>query len=555
MPTLTIGDKRVTVGEEFMQLSPDQQHATVDEIAQQLGVGATAPAPIDPRERAAQVSALPVDQREQPSEAAMRSPLGNLAQTKGQSFGQGFADTGGMGFADEAGAFVGSKLTGNSYDDTLKEMRDIRAGAQEQNPGSYLGGQVAGAVAPAIAGGGGPEILTGIARPGTSLLARMGVGSAAGGIQGGVYGFGSGEDGLEDRLASGAGGAVSGAVIGGIAPAVSGAVTGTIEKLAGGFNKAAPKITADALNHEKELAYQLSEKAGVVINPRGMKTLHNRIVNDFTNHAFLPANEPGAHAVLKEIGKQANKPVTLKGLDTLRKMAGNAYIPGNKSNNALIGKVVKRIDELIDSGNGKFMSGLNTMQGVQALKKARLYAHRARKLETVEKFVNNGKAIGNSQINQDVEGATRRQVRTLLTNDAKARGFTPAELKAAEKASSMTPGMRTLRAVSGLLPQGKLGGMMQMATAAGHGFSPAGLAMQGAGMAAGYGAKKLEERLSRASVEEFVDLVSRGGIPAPVVKNAIQRLARSKRNAITRALIRTGVVLSPNQQQAETPAR
>jgi hypothetical protein len=75
MPTLTIGDKRVTVGEEFMQLSPDQQHATVDEIAQQLGVGATAPAPIDPRERAAQVSALPVDQREQPSEAAMRSPL------------------------------------------------------------------------------------------------------------------------------------------------------------------------------------------------------------------------------------------------------------------------------------------------------------------------------------------------------------------------------------------------------------------------------------------------------------------------------------------------
>jgi hypothetical protein len=79
MPTLTIGDKRVTVGEEFMQISPDQQHATVDEIAQQLGVGADAPDPaaIDPRERAAQVSAMPADQREQPSERAMRSPLDN----------------------------------------------------------------------------------------------------------------------------------------------------------------------------------------------------------------------------------------------------------------------------------------------------------------------------------------------------------------------------------------------------------------------------------------------------------------------------------------------
>jgi len=45
MPVLTIGDKSVTVGDEFLKLSPDQQNATVQEIAGQLGIGGASPAP------------------------------------------------------------------------------------------------------------------------------------------------------------------------------------------------------------------------------------------------------------------------------------------------------------------------------------------------------------------------------------------------------------------------------------------------------------------------------------------------------------------------------
>jgi len=40
MPILTIGDKSVTVGEEFTKLSPEQQNAAVADIAQSLGVTA-----------------------------------------------------------------------------------------------------------------------------------------------------------------------------------------------------------------------------------------------------------------------------------------------------------------------------------------------------------------------------------------------------------------------------------------------------------------------------------------------------------------------------------
>ncbi|MGJ4997312.1 hypothetical protein ACQR0Z_23010 [Bradyrhizobium sp. HKCCYLS3077] len=46
MPELTIGDRTVTVGDEFLKLSPDQQNAAVQQIAGQLGIGAAPPAPV-----------------------------------------------------------------------------------------------------------------------------------------------------------------------------------------------------------------------------------------------------------------------------------------------------------------------------------------------------------------------------------------------------------------------------------------------------------------------------------------------------------------------------
>lgn len=44
MPTLNIEGKRVKVDDSFMQLSPEEQAETVDEIAQTLGISAAQPA-------------------------------------------------------------------------------------------------------------------------------------------------------------------------------------------------------------------------------------------------------------------------------------------------------------------------------------------------------------------------------------------------------------------------------------------------------------------------------------------------------------------------------
>jgi hypothetical protein len=154
------------------------------------------------------------DQREQPSDMASRSPLGNLPQTKAQSAGQGAADIGGMGFADELAAPIGAMISGDPYSDVLNEMRSQGAGAQEQNPGSYLTGQVGGGIAQAVAGG-----LPALLRGGQTMLGRVLAGMGVGGASGATHGAGTGTD-TQSRLKNAAIEGGIGTAVGGALPAI-----------------------------------------------------------------------------------------------------------------------------------------------------------------------------------------------------------------------------------------------------------------------------------------------------------------------------------------------
>ena len=66
-------------------------------------------------------------------------------------------------------------------------------------------------------------------------------------------------------------------------------------------------------------------------------------------------------------------------------------------------------------------------------------------------------------------------------------------------------------------------------------------ALEQSGLIAGYGAQKTAEHLAKKSVGELVRLISSGGVPQPVMKNAIQLLAETKRDALTRALMAIAV--------------
>lgn len=134
----------------------------------------------------------------------------------------GFGDTFLAGGMDEIGGALGY-IAGRGYEPTRNAIREQQKLAQEDNPGSYMAGQIGGGVAQ-------------FAVPGTALIkggsmaANAVRGAAGGAAAGGLYGVGSGTD-AESRLEGGIQGAALGAATGAAAPVVGRAVGKAVEKL------------------------------------------------------------------------------------------------------------------------------------------------------------------------------------------------------------------------------------------------------------------------------------------------------------------------------------
>ncbi|MGY2995446.1 hypothetical protein [Mesorhizobium sp. URHB0026] len=148
----------------------------------------------------------------------------------GGSAMMGASDSATFGFGDELASYLGSAISGDPREQVLQEMRANAGNAQEQNPGSYLGGQIGGGVAQALATGG-AGVGTTLARGGAGL-GRVAIGSALdGAMYGGAYGAGSADGDINDRLKGAAAGVGAGAVAGGAMPYVVAGVSAAAKPL------------------------------------------------------------------------------------------------------------------------------------------------------------------------------------------------------------------------------------------------------------------------------------------------------------------------------------
>jgi hypothetical protein len=308
------------------------------------------------------------------------------------------------------------------------------------------------------------------------------------------------------------------------------------------FNRKPPAMGAEELKAAARSAYDAADQAGVMFNGDGVNSLRSNIIKDLTDRGFDPANEPGVMPVIKRLQDMGTGNVTLKGLDTLRKVASNGFVPGNKSNNAALTQIIDRIDELATKADPSMVMMGDQRAGSQALQKARKLWSSASKLETVNGLLDRaGLNAGSSGSGGNVENATRQQLKRMLTNESMRRGLTADEKMALRQAVLGTKTQNALRLAGKISPTtGGLTAMTGIAgTLAAPGFSvPA--------MIAGYGAKKTAEYISRKSVGDLVNLIAHGGDAQslPVIKNAVQMLAESKRQALAKALAVAGVSLS-----------
>jgi hypothetical protein len=452
MPTLTVNGRRVKVDDSFLNLSPEEQEKVVDEIAGSLDRREGTSSGVSPDAMAPNMFE-PQDNRGlfRRADDAMR----------------GVADTASYGFSDEASAGMGALtgIGGNRGDYTgnlaAQRARDSEGGWER------LGGQVAGAF---LNPAGGAKTLLGAALQGAG--------------HGAAYGFGSGEGNVVDRLDDMAVGA-----------GVGGAAGALVRSAANAFQKRAVRKMIpgnEQLKTWKNAAYKQSEQAGDIIGQAEIAALRKKVVDDLADHGFHPNNEPGVVAALTELNRLQGQSSTLKGIDVLRKMASNGYVAGNKSNNALVSKIIDRIDEATDN-----------LAGSPALHRGRDYARRLAKSEGVDTAQYRAELrAASTGSGGNADNATRQNIRRMLE---KPRGMTKTEQAAAERVVRGTKAQNALRLVGKLAPQGN--GLMGALGVGGAMINP----VLGIPALVGGAAKALADRGTVKNVQRLSEIIRSGG--------------------------------------------
>ncbi|EIM25755.1 hypothetical protein [Microvirga lotononidis] len=501
MATLTIGDKKVTVDDSFLSLSPEEQNATVEEIASSIGVkGAEQTAPTE-------------DNR----------PWYKKAGEAADDIVRIAADGLTFGYADKLAGYLG----GEGTDAERAKTQAARDRAGSAGLATDIGATIVPGVGLAKAGITAARVVPGVAAKGAKgLAARSAAMAADGAALGALSATGHDTDVGDGALYGAIGGAVGNVAGEGIAKAVG--------KAAGAFS-AAPKIaTSQELKEAAEAAYQKADDAGIVIAPKGLETLKGKVETQLAERGYLPALHPRIGAALQELDRIQGQPITLKGMDLFRRVASNAASSADASERAIAKKIIGEIDGFVgDLGYGDVVMG-DVREGVKALKEARELWTRIKKTEMVDDLKAKAQRRADSTgSGGNVDNAIRQNLRRILDDPKKARGFTKDERLALEAIVRGSTAQNIARLIGKLSPQGN--GLMAMLGLGGAAaFGPAALAVSGAGA----GAKFLADRATPANVEKLSRIIRAGGDASATraAPNALQVLADSERETIARAL-------------------
>lgn len=398
-----------------------------------------------------------------------------------------------FGFADELrGAVQGgaAAMQGGDFWDTYKRSVDQSRNAldfqRRENPVGAIGAEIAGAIPTGIAAGGQ------IAAKGATTLGRMLSGATVGGAQGAVYGAGAAGDSLEERAQGAAFGGAGGAALGGAIPAVAAGFKG----LFGRIGVAMPEI--DDLYKAKDAAYKKVDSSGFRYTPQQFDDLVNDIYRR-VGASNIDPNPDGAHKMAISMLNRLNgrsSPTTLGQLDDLRKVIRRDVIDGGSRADAHFGDImIDAIDDFIDTAGGADVVGA-ARSAHSTLRKSELLA------DAVEKAYLNAASSGSGG---NIDNALRQQIKAILTNPSRVRGFTSAEREAMKKIVEGGGNVQKfLRLTGKLSPSGN--GLM---AALGIGATAAN-PMMAVPIGAGIAAKTMADGATKAGVRALENTVRRG---------------------------------------------
>lgn len=442
----------------------------------------------------------------------------------------------------DALANAGRRPMGETYEFGRERARAALEGSREDYPKTFVGSEIAGAVAaPAgIAGGLGK---------GATTAERVVRGARSGGRMGATYGFLTGEGGAPERVESMAQGATLGAGTGGAIAGAGEALRKGAESVMqrGAIREAVNKApTTEQLAEEGRKLYQQVDNAGIQIKPEAFgrlredlrTTLRGQGLDELPGPGSLTPKSARVMQIADEMsGAMASEPssaLPFSSLDQLRRHAGTAaanMAPEGKTDRALGAEAISRIDDYVQNlGADDVVAG--DVQALQTvLPKARETWARMSKSQLIDDAM---EEAGNYQ--SGGASGIKNQFRRILNNKKLSRGFSDAEKKAMRNVvNGSLPDVILNYMGSGLGMMGQMGAGLGIGAATGLGPIPGALL----GTAAAGASRKGAEAMARRKAE-----IARALVASPQTPNLPQ--VDMNKAKIIEALMRQGVVANQN---------
>jgi len=453
MAKLEIGGKTVEVDDVFLDMTPEEQDAVVEDIHSDLEANGD----IEPARQ-------PMDMG-----SSLPGPLGQFQNTS-QAFQSGAQQGMTLGFGDEleAGLFavpeaIGGMFQGKGFDlgqgynQALDRARGANEGAEQLNPIANIAGNITGNMA--LAG----SLPTFSAKAAPTIGSMAGRGALDGLVYGGLTGFGTGE-GMQDRLTGAATGGVLGSALGGAMGGVAGALA----------NKAtaAATPTSEQIGSAATDAYTAARQTQAVFKDTTTKELVDGIALA-AQDARISDVTPQAKALLDDIMAKGGHNMTAGEVEDIRVLLNQLRAPGGDQNEARVaGKMIKAFDDLMDGLKPSDFAGGNAVAAVENLKEGRRLFQTSKKTEVIEDVIQ--RAADMSSANYSAAGyeqALRAQFKNLLTSKTALAGFSDEEIAAIRQVARGGPIENILRYVGKLAPTGVISGGI----GAGIGYQTAGI--------------------------------------------------------------------------------
>lgn len=482
MPTLNINGQRVKVDDSFLSLSPDQQNATVDEIARSLGPAKVPPAPAAPSSEAE--PSMGYDMLRSAG-TGIRQGVEGLAGMFGDANRmQGDIASwaaGKLGASPETQQTVGNVARRASFMPMAPTTSELRGASTDvigdvyqpkTTAGEYA--RTVGQFAPAAVSGPGS-----LARKTAMTVIPALASETAGQVTKGT---------AAEPYARAAG-----ALVGGVASAGRPTVAAA--------KQAMPAAqSADELAAASNALYRQAEQAGVAVRePAFNRMAQNVLLAAGRINKDLRPNTAG---IVDDVAAMATgRPVTLQELDELRQVVGQSMKNAQPQDVRTLERIKGVIDNFADTVKPIDVTG--DIRGFEYIKEARKLWARKAKTETINDIVDKAKNQATG-----FENGLVIHMRALANNKKKMKSFTPDEQRMIRDVVRRGSAHGVLRAVGMLAPNSTFGGLTGLGVAGMGGMVPGAL-LAGTGAAAKYGAGKL----TQSKVDALQKAVSTGVAP------------------------------------------